>query len=321
MLELDQQPPQPGPVTALQAGSRDLQVLATLPRPIPAKQHHARDARVVLLSLSDISELPVDRNSRNRHETVSLEELANSIRQHGLLQPLLVRPLTEAEGTDLPSVDFGQRRRPIYEVIVGNRRFKAARLAGLTEVDCIVRITDADEAFVLNVVANLQRRELSGRERARAITLLASLADESGLPLGVRAISRRTGLSPATISMWLNINRRPALKAALEEERLDIGRTMKLVRAPNQELPGLIDKARTMSQAELGAVVALLNQDAGVIEGRSAAANAHRAALALNALDHIDAVQDSVRTTLQQVHARLQQLLGPCCSDTAHPMR
>jgi hypothetical protein len=51
------------------------------------------------------------------------------------------------------------------------------------------------EAFVLNVVENLQRRELSGRERVRALLLLAALTDESGRTLGVREISRRTGLA------------------------------------------------------------------------------------------------------------------------------
>jgi hypothetical protein len=151
---------------------------------------------------------------------------------------------------------------------------------------------------------------LIGRERSRAITLLASLVDDHGLPLGVRAISRRTGLAPSTISIWLNINRRLVLKSALEEDRLDIGRAMKLVGAPDEELPALIDKAPTISQAELVDEVALLNQNPLVAQCRQAAANARRAILALKALERIDDAPASVRPTLQQALLRIHQLLG-----------
>jgi hypothetical protein len=87
----------------------------------------------------------------------------------------------------------------------------------------VIRAASADDALVVNIVENLQRRDLSGPGRVRAIRLLASLADGTGRPLGVRTISRRTGLAPATISAWLRIDRRPALKATVEKEQLDIG--------------------------------------------------------------------------------------------------
>jgi ParB family chromosome partitioning protein len=259
--------------------------------------------RVVRLSLSDLVELPGERSSRLRYDVRSLEELAISIREHGLLEPLLVRPVAAVRANGHPG-------RTMYEVIAGNRRLKAARRAGLEEVDCLIRITDAEGAFVLNVVENLQRRELSGRERVRAITMLAGMADDTGTPLGVRAISRRTGLSPATISLWLQIHRRPVLRAALEEERLDVGRTMKLVRAPDEKLPELIDRAQTMSQDEIVAAVSLVQRDNDVVASRRAAANARRALMALNALQRIDEVDtESVRGTLEQVHTRLEKLL------------
>jgi hypothetical protein len=163
--------------------------------------------------------------------------------------------------------------------------------------------------FVLDVIEKVQRRELSGRERVGVIALLAGLADACGRPLGVRAISRQTGLAPSTISRWLHIDRSPLLKAALEEEQLDIGRAMKLVAAPNDQLPELIARAGALSQADVAATVAALRANPGVAV-RDALANQRRAAAAYRALLQIDAVGPPVRATLERIHRYLDQLLG-----------
>ena len=85
----------------------------------------------------------------------ALEELADSIRQHGILQPLSVR-----------------RIGPVYELIAGERRLRAAQMAGLTEIPCIVMNMDDKESGMAAMVENLQRQDLDFVEEARGISRL-----------------------------------------------------------------------------------------------------------------------------------------------------
>jgi len=92
-----------------------------------------------------------------RHEfnPDSLAELANSIREHGLLQPLLVRPRGDA-----------------YELIAGERRLRASGLAGLTDVPVIVMDVSDDDALELALIENLQREDLNPVEAAEGYRVL-----------------------------------------------------------------------------------------------------------------------------------------------------
>lgn len=174
-------------------------------------------------------------NSRQTYADTSIAELASSIREHGFLQPLCVRPR-------------GQR----YALVFGVRRLRAARQAGFQEVPCTIRVADDDRAFLLNAIENLHREQLSNAERVATIERLAATG------LGVREIGRRTGFNPSTISRWLRINARPKLKRALEDGRVDVARAVILVEAPSATLDGLIEQARTMPAAELRRHVALI---------------------------------------------------------------
>jgi len=105
---------------------------------------------------------PSRQQVRSRFDAEPLGELAESIRQHGVLQPLLVRPLGDG-----------------YELIAGERRWRAARLAGLRTVPAVVRAdTGSDEQLVLGLIENLQRTDLDPVEEARG---LRRLIDEFGL--------------------------------------------------------------------------------------------------------------------------------------------
>jgi ParB family chromosome partitioning protein len=279
-------------------------------RPV-ASINRAIDGHVVCvasLPVNSLDETPKVHNSRVVYDESSLEELTASIKQHGILQPILVRPIGEAK----PSVDGDSWTpdRARYVVIAGNRRLRAARRAGLMEVPCVIRVADSDDAFVLNLVENLQRRELTARERVRAISLLAGLTDQTGRALGIREISQRTGLSAATVSMWLRIDRQPALMEALVEERLDIGRAMKLVSAPQWAIPALIERAASLSQGELVTAVAAAKRDDHVVVQKRSSANVQRATAAYHALEQIDQVPESVAELLEQALDRVGELMA-----------
>ncbi|TMG12085.1 MAG: ParB/RepB/Spo0J family partition protein [Chloroflexi bacterium] len=105
---------------------------------------------------------PSRQQVRSRFEAEPLGELAESIRLHGVLQPLLVRPLSDG-----------------YELIAGERRWRAARLAGLQAVPAVVRSDAAnDSQLVLGLIENLQRTDLDSIEEARG---LRRLIEEFGL--------------------------------------------------------------------------------------------------------------------------------------------
>jgi ParB family transcriptional regulator, chromosome partitioning protein len=185
-------------------------------------------ATVEWIDLDAIVEPTDDASARQKYDKNPLAELAASLREHGFLHPVGVR-----------------RDGSKYVVVYGQRRVRAARLAGLSRVPCTICVADDQRAFLLSIIENLQRRQLSGRERVRAIERLA------GTRLGVRDLSRKTGFDQSTISRWLKIDRRPTLRAALENGEIDIGRATILADAPESELPALLAEAPLLSQAEL----------------------------------------------------------------------
>ena len=128
-----------------------------------------------------VTALPVGRmqagryQPRTRMDESALQELAASIRQHGLMQPILVRPIDaagasgaagNAHGAD--AAEGAQR----YEIIAGERRFRAAQLAGLNEVPVIVREVPDEQALALALIENIQREDLNPLEEAQAVKRL-----------------------------------------------------------------------------------------------------------------------------------------------------
>ncbi len=99
---------------------------------------------------------------RTRMDEGSLYELAESIKSQGVMQPILVRPLNGAGGTTT-----GQ-----YEIIAGERRFRAARLAGLAEVPVLVKAVADEAAAVMALIENIQREDLNPLEEAQGLQRL-----------------------------------------------------------------------------------------------------------------------------------------------------
>jgi len=99
---------------------------------------------------------------RTRMDEQALQELADSIIQHGIMQPIVVRPLTSAS----------DESRARFEIIAGERRYRAARLAGLETVPVIVREVADEQALSLALIENIQREDLNPLEEAQALKRL-----------------------------------------------------------------------------------------------------------------------------------------------------
>lgn len=111
----------------------------------------------------ELRRLPIDLLQRSPYQPRSefkqeaLEELADSIRVQGVVQPIVVRPLSQGDK---------------YEIIAGERRWRASQLAGLDEVPAVVRQLDDQSAMCLALIENIQREDLNPMEQARALSRL-----------------------------------------------------------------------------------------------------------------------------------------------------
>ena len=143
-----------------------------------------RTERVLKLRVSDIRPNPYQ--PRRAFDEEGLRELASSIRRHGILQPLTVRPAGGGK----------------WELVAGERRLRAARMAGLETVPCIRRAADDREAALLALVENLQRRDLHYLEEAAAI---ASYIRQTGVTQEEAAA--QLGRSPSALANKLRLLR------------------------------------------------------------------------------------------------------------------
>jgi ParB family chromosome partitioning protein len=193
---------------------------------------------------------------RTEFDPEQLQELANSIKQRGVVQPLLVRPIRTAAtplgaglaGTVAPPSATGtvapldRDGRVRYELIAGERRWRAAREAGLTMVPVIVREASDQEALEVALIENLQREDLNPIEEARAYEQLTmqfkltqeQIADKVGRSRAAVANAMRLLALPSEVQSWIADNRLSVghAKAILglsiaEEQRLVAERVLK----------------------------------------------------------------------------------------------
>ena len=146
---------------------------------------------------------------RKHFDQEKLEELAESIRQHGIIQPLTVRKLSSG----------------YYQIIAGERRWRAARLAGLTEIPAVIIEADDRKAMELAMIENLQREDLSPMEEAEGYKMLV---EDYGLTQEQAA--QRVGKSRSAVANALRLLAlSPALRQMVEEGRLSAGHARALL--------------------------------------------------------------------------------------------
>ena len=167
--------------------------------------------RVVFLPAQSIQPNPAQ--PRKVFAAGALDELAESIRQHGILQPLSVR-----------------RRDNVYELISGERRLRAAQLAGVTDIPCILMRMDDLESGMAALVENLQRQDLDFIEEAQGIRSLLDRFDMSQ-----EQAARLLGKSQSAVANKLRLLRHtPAVLEALREAGLTERHARALLRLPDE---------------------------------------------------------------------------------------
>lgn len=177
------------------------------------------DGRVSDLRYLKITSIIADPNQPRRHfDEMAIAELAASIKEHGILQPIVVTPSGEG-----------------YMIVAGERRFRAAGIAGLEKIPALVRSLSSQHKLELSLIENLQRRDLNVLETA---TAYLKLRDQFNLTLD--QIGQRVGgKSVAAISNTLRLLRLPeSVRTALAEGKLREGQARPLI---NLE-PELIEK-------------------------------------------------------------------------------
>ena len=143
----------------------------------------------------------------------ALQELSDSIKQHGVMQPIVIRKVS-SEGEDAQ-----------YEIIAGERRWRAAKLAGLTHVPAIVRDMSDQVAIALALIENIQRQDLNPMEQALA---LQRFHEEFGL--SHQEIAETVGKARASVSNLLRLlSLEESVKVLLDEQKIDMGHARALL--------------------------------------------------------------------------------------------
>ena len=171
-----------------------------------------------------------------------IDELSESIRIHGLLQPIVVRSMPDGR----------------FEIIAGERRWRAARKAGLSEVSCIVREIDDKTAAACALIENIQRKDLNAMEKAEALSRIAS---EYGLTH--EEIADAIGKSRASVSNLIRLTELNAdVKQFVEDGRLEMGHARALLGLTGEQQSNAANQAvaKSLSVRETESLVKKLQK-------------------------------------------------------------
>ncbi|WP_242355164.1 MULTISPECIES: ParB/RepB/Spo0J family partition protein [unclassified Anaeromyxobacter] len=182
------------------------------PAAAPAGAAVAPGRGLLALPLEAIERNP--EQPRKRFDEAKLEELAASIREHGVVEPILVRK----EGGK-------------YRIVAGERRWRASQRAGIREIPAIVRETSDREAFEIALIENLQRADLNAIEEAEAYEVLAS---DHGLKQD--EIAKRVGKERSTVANALRLLKLPEeVRDSVRQGQLDMGHARALLAIDDAE--------------------------------------------------------------------------------------
>jgi ParB family chromosome partitioning protein len=204
---------------------RGLDALLTPAKPVAVPAETAVESQQ-----SELQKLPVEWLKPGKYQPRkdmsqdALEELASSIRVQGVIQPIVVRPIADQQ----------------YEIIAGERRWRASQLAGLAEVPCILKPVADDAAVAIALIENIQREDLNAMEEAVA---LQRLLEE--FELTHQQVADAVGKSRTTVTNLLRLNTLvDEVKTLLEHGDIEMGHARALLALP------------AVQQAEAGRIIA-----------------------------------------------------------------
>jgi ParB family transcriptional regulator, chromosome partitioning protein len=245
----------------------------------------------------ELAALPLDLLQRGRYQprvdmrTEALEELAASIRSQGVVQPIVVRPV------GAPGVGEQQR----YEIIAGERRWRAAQMAGLRTIPAVIRHVADNAAIAMALIENIQREDLNPLEEARALERLIA---EFGLTHQQTADA--IGRSRAAVSNLLRLlELAPEVSDRLERREIEMGHARALLGLENKrkqiELAALV-VSKSLSVRETEALVRRISQPQ--LAGASAGAGSANLALDPNIRRLQDDLSEKLGAKVAIEHAK-----------------
>ncbi len=177
------------------------------------KRNFADSHEVVKIPVGNIK--PNPNQPRRYFDEDSLKELAESIKEHGVIQPILVTKINDNE----------------YELIAGDRRLQASKLAGLEEIPAIVRLATAQQKLELAIVENIQRHNLNPIEEAKAYQRL-----HNEFQLTQEEIAKKTGKNRSTIANTMRLLELPVeIQRGIIEEKITEGHARAILGLENPE--------------------------------------------------------------------------------------
>jgi len=170
-----------------------------------------------------LKNLPVEHLQRGQYQPRidmrqdSLQELADSIKAQGIVQPIVARPISKKDG------------RQRYEIIAGERRWRAAQMAGLAEIPAVIRDVPDEAAIAMALIENIQRENLNPLEEARALDRLIREFD-----LTHAEAAKAVGRSRASVSNLLRLqDLSEKVKPLLEDRQIEMGHARALLALSN----------------------------------------------------------------------------------------
>ncbi|MCQ2481026.1 MAG: ParB/RepB/Spo0J family partition protein [Clostridia bacterium] len=226
------------------------------------------ESNAVTLKLNDI--IPNKDQARKQFDDEPLAELADSIAEHGVLQPLLVRPLPNGS----------------YQLIAGERRYRASRMAGLTEVPVVIKSLSDEEAAVISLIENLQRENLNPVEEANGFN---DLIKQFGLTQEEAA--KKVGKSRPAVANALRLLKLP-------KEVLEMIKANQLSAGHAKALAGLEDKSKIIAAAKLIVEKGLSVREAEKLVKNLSAEKKEKTATKSKRISYFDEVEIALNNSL-----------------------
>jgi ParB family chromosome partitioning protein len=206
-------------------------LLGTSSRAAPVTASNAPAAAAVTVG-EELAKLPLDLLQRGKYQPrmdmrpETLQELADSIKAQGVVQPIVVRPINDP-GSGGSGVGDPQR----YEIIAGERRWRAAQMAGLTEIPAVIRRIPDEAAIAVALIENIQRENLNPLEEARALERLIN-----EFALTHQQAAEAVGRSRAGVSNLLRLlELAPEVSERVERREIEMGHARALLALGNRK--------------------------------------------------------------------------------------